>query len=239
MVVDTQLGAPPESARIWPLVPAVVVARRLVPLPTKSVLGCISPQPVPPFETPRIPVMSVVRSTKAVATVPAVALRMPVRLARVKVLETVRLEVDAVFDTARFVVVALVEVLLVVVRSVMVDEALMSTPTVVVGVSAPPESSKAWPKDAPPPPPPEIQTPFTAKHPSVRLKPTLEVEVAEPSMVRPESVVVPKPLPAILRKLVAFDEDATWKTGFVCPADACTASVAYGLVVPIPTPPVV
>ena len=43
----------------------------------------------------------------------------------------------------------------------------------------------------------ELQTPFTAKHPVVMLKPTLEVEVADPEIERPERVVVPKPVEEI------------------------------------------
>ena len=39
------------------------------------------------------------------------------------------------------------------------------------------------------------QVPEMAKQPPERLKPTFEVEVALPEMVRPESVVVPKPVP--------------------------------------------
>jgi len=37
-------------------------------------------------------------------------------------------------------------------------------------------------------------TPPIAKQPEVRLKPTFEVEVAEPTIARPESVVVPNPV---------------------------------------------
>ena len=69
--------------------------------------------PVPPFKTPRVPVMSVVSETSAVETEPAVALRKPERLARRKVLETTRLVVDAVPETWSAVVVAFVDVLLV------------------------------------------------------------------------------------------------------------------------------
>jgi hypothetical protein len=55
----------------------------------------------------------------------------------------------------------------------------------------------------------ERQVPLIAKHPAVRLKPTFEVEVAEPEMVRPESVVVPKPSPATVKKLVPIEDEAT------------------------------
>ena len=38
-----------------------------------------------------------------------------------------------------------------------------------------------------------------AKHPPVKLSPTFEVEVAEPVIVNPERVVVPKPVLETLR----------------------------------------
>ena len=41
--------------------------------------------------------------------------------------------------------------------------------------------------------------PLIAKHPPVRLKPTLDVDVAWPEMFKPDSVVVPKPEPEIVR----------------------------------------
>ena len=43
----------------------------------------------------------------------------------------------------------------------------------------------------------DIHVPPIAKHPPVRLKPTLDVEVAWPEMFRPRTVVVPKPPSAI------------------------------------------
>ena len=55
--------------------------------------------PVPPFPTPSVPVMSVARSTSAVATAPAVALRKPVTDLKVKLFEAMRFEVDAVPET--------------------------------------------------------------------------------------------------------------------------------------------
>ena len=70
-------------------------------------------QPVPPFTIGSIPVTLAVRSTRAVETTPAVALRKPVRLLRVKELEATKLEVEAVPVTAKFVVVAFVVVELV------------------------------------------------------------------------------------------------------------------------------
>ena len=65
--------------------------------------------------------------------------------------------------------------------------------------------------------PPVKHVPFTAKQPEVMFHPTFEVEVADPEIVRPVSVVVPKPSPATERNLSAFEEDATSKTGFDCP----------------------
>ena len=64
--------------------------------------------PVPPFETPNVPVMSVARSTRAVATAPAVALRKPVSDAMEK-FDVKRFVEDAVVEK-RFVVVAFVVV---------------------------------------------------------------------------------------------------------------------------------
>ena len=60
---------------------------------------------------------------------------------------------------------------------------------------------------------PPTHVSLIAKQPLVRLRPTFDVEVAEPEMVRPLRVVVPKPVPATLRNLVAFDDEATSKTG--------------------------
>ena len=54
------------------------------------------------------------------------------------------------------------------------------------------------------PPPPPTQTPFTAKQPLVRLKPTFEEEVAvAPMMSKLRTVVVPS---AVMRKMVPVDE---------------------------------
>jgi hypothetical protein len=61
-----------------------------------------------------------------------------------------------------------------------------------------------------------MQVPPTAKQPAERLKPTLEVEVAEPEIVRPLTVVVPKPSPATVRNFVAFEDVAISRRGFVC-----------------------
>ena len=107
VVVAVQVGTPERSANTWPSVPAVVVARALVPFPRRSVFAWTFPHPVPPNATLRMPVTSFARSMREVATTPAVALRKPLRVPRVKELEATRFEVEAVPVTARFVVVAL------------------------------------------------------------------------------------------------------------------------------------
>ena len=76
-----------------------------------------------------------------------------------------------------------------------------------------------------------------AKHPVESEIPTFEVVVAEPEIFKPERVVVPKPSPATVKNFVAFEDEATSKTGLVCAAVACTASFAYGDVVAIPNDP--
>ena len=47
--------------------------------------------------------------------------------------------------------------------------------------------------------PPVIHVPLIAKHPFVRLKPTLDVDVAWPVIFKPSTVVVPNPDPEIVR----------------------------------------
>ena len=86
-------------------------------------------------------------------------------------------------------------------------------------------------------PPEPTHAPLMAKHPVVMLKPTLDVEVADPEMFKPESVVVPKPSAATVRNVVATDDEAIWKSGAVWPAVAETESLAYGEVEPTPTLP--
>ena len=71
------------------------------------VLATMLFQPVPPLATCSIPTMSLVRLTAAEETTPKTDLRMPETEPKVKPLETVRLEVEAVPVTARFVEVAL------------------------------------------------------------------------------------------------------------------------------------
>ena len=61
------------------------------------------------------------------------------------------------------------------------------------------------------------QVPFTAKQPAEMLKPTLDVDVAEPDTFKPDSVVVPKPVAETERNddcVLPFDavEDETVKT---------------------------
>lgn len=66
------------------------------------------------------------------------------------------------------------------------------------------------------------------------MKPTLEVEVAEPEMFKPESVVVPNPVDETERNDVP-EELATAKRGFAM--DPVTVSDAIAVVVPIVTRP--
>src|SRR3989338_8139223 len=96
VVVAVHVGTPFERARTWPSVPAVVVASAPAPFPRTMLFAWMSPQPVPPFVTPSIPVMSLVRSMREVATTPAVALRKPVSEPMEK------------FDVKRFVLLAVV-----------------------------------------------------------------------------------------------------------------------------------
>ncbi len=66
------------------------------------------------------------------------------------------------------------------------------------------------------------------------LKPTLEVEVARPDIVRPASVVVPKP--SVDTERSDFVEEPTAKP-IRSPALVFTPNLAEGEVVPIPTKP--
>ena len=54
-----------------------------------------------------------------------------------------------------------------------------------------------------------------AKHPPESEIPTFDVEVAEPLTVKPETVVVPKPVASTVKNLVVSDEEATWKSGIL------------------------
>ena len=96
VVVAVHVGTPFARARTWPLVPAVVVASAPAPFPRTMLFAWMSPQPVPPFVTPSIPVMSLVRSMREVATTPAVAFRKPVRFASVNEFDAIRSVVLAV-----------------------------------------------------------------------------------------------------------------------------------------------
>ena len=80
----------------------------------------------------------------------------------------------------------------------------------------------------------EIQVPFIAKHPPVKLKPTFEVEVAEPETVRPESVVVPKPVAEIRSAVVEAEVTASNILPVVSPH---AVRRAYGVLVPTPSFP--
>ena len=57
MVEAVQTGPVPDQERICPPVPWEVVERAPEPFPTRSAPACMLLQPVPPFGTPRIPVM--------------------------------------------------------------------------------------------------------------------------------------------------------------------------------------
>jgi hypothetical protein len=69
---------PRDEPEIWREDPMVVVATLPDPLPVRSVPATRVSQPVPPFATWRMPVMSEVRLTSEFETTPAVALRNPV-----------------------------------------------------------------------------------------------------------------------------------------------------------------
>ena len=78
MVVAVHEGTPFKKARVFPAVPAGVVASAEDPFPYGMTPAAIAAQPVPPFPMERIPVMSEARFTRAVVTAPVVALRKPV-----------------------------------------------------------------------------------------------------------------------------------------------------------------
>lgn len=83
--------------------------------------------------------------------------------------------------------------------------------------------------------PPPRHVPLIAKHPPVRLKPTLDVDVAWPEMFKPDRVVVPKPIEDT-ESCVAVDEPTT--NPYESPAIGLTASRANGVDVPTPSFPV-
>ncbi len=76
--------------------------------------------------------------------------------------------------------------------------------------------------------------PLIAKHPPVRLNPTLDVDVAWPEMFRPDSVVVPNPIDDT-ESCVAVDEPTT--KPIVSPAIGLTDRRPNGVVDEIPTLP--
>ena len=79
------------------------------------------------------------------------------------------------------------------------------------------------------------QLPPIAKQPAVRFNPTFEVEVAEPRIERPVTVVVPKPVP----ETVSAEEEALVMASKILPvALPQMESLVYGVLVPIPTLPV-
>ena len=78
------------------------------------------------------------------------------------------------------------------------------------------------------------QTPFTATHPPVTLKPTLDVLVALPEIVSPDTVVVPKPVLATVSHGAVVLPTQNEK---LSPATELTASLAAGDVVPTPSFP--
>jgi hypothetical protein len=82
---------------------------------------------------------------------------------------------------------------------------------------------------------PPTQTPLMAKQPAERLIPTFEVEVALPSMVRPESVVVPKPVAETESAVV--DAELTTSNIFPFPPPQIVV-VAYAVEVPTARSPV-
>jgi hypothetical protein len=84
-------------------------------------------------------------------------------------------------------------------------------------------------------PPPVTQVPFSAKQPDVMLIPTFDVVVAEPEMLRPDTVVVPKPV-ADTRSAVVDAEFAT-SNKFVSFTPPNTVKRAYGVDVPMPVYP--
>ena len=84
------------------------------------------------------------------------------------------------------------------------------------------------------PAPLPTQVPLTAKHPVVMFQPTLDVDVAEPEMVRPLSVVVPKPELDTRSHGAVVDPTQNEKAS---PDTESTESLADGEVVPIPRLP--
>ena len=85
--------------------------------------------------------------------------------------------------------------------------------------------------DVTPAEPPPTQVPLILKQPVVMLKPTLEVEVAEPVMLRPVRVVVPKPIPETVRADVEAEVTASKMLPVALPQ---RVSLEYAEEVPMP-----
>jgi len=180
VVVACQVGTPFTKARTWPLVPWVVVARRLVPLPKRRVFAWMFAHPVPPLMMPRIPETSEARLMRPVEMAPAVALRTPVKEPTER--EPKNAWVDEAYVEEMLVVVALVTVrrLLAVLKVKALEPA-----------KAPDELNWTWVSEPPGLPPVSKQVPLKAKQPFVTLMPWVKVDVAVAVDVRgPESVVV-------------------------------------------------
>ena len=133
--VATHVGVVPFKASTYPAVPAEVVARAPVPLPKTTAPAATFPHPVPPFATPRMPVMSLVRLMSDVATTPAVALRKPVTCPNVNAVEATSCEVDASVEMVTLVVDAFASVVFPVVFSV---PSMVTLPEVSIVVEAVP-----------------------------------------------------------------------------------------------------
>ena len=98
-MLAVQVGTPFRRARTLPAVPEVVVESCPVPLPKGMVPDWMAAQPVPPFGTVRTPVTSEARLIREVATAPAVALRKPLTLEKVKEFEATSSDVEARLET--------------------------------------------------------------------------------------------------------------------------------------------
>ena len=223
VVVATQVGIPEISESTWPLVPCEVVARREVPLPKTSVFAWTAAHPVPPFGTGRTPVTSAAKSMSAVATTPAVALRKPLRFAKVNEFDAMRFEVEA-YEEVMLVVEALtryavdeaknpvrnqvgvVVALVVVPKWVVVIQGQVESPVLVMEMGEAPSAVKVVHET------PEEQV--------------TEVVATEPKVVRPE-VLVKYPSPEMAMSV----EVAIWYRSF---CEMVTFPVAPETVMPSP-----
>ena len=80
-----------------------------------------------------------------------------------------------------------------------------------------------------------IQLPPMEKHPAERLKPTLDVDVAEPETVNPDKVVVPKPIDETESCVAVLEPTTNPKES---PAIGLTLNLANGVVEETPSNPV-